>query len=162
MRKARPGPKRGFKQTDEHRQRIAESMRTRARYVQMALQKFKPPVHVRVKGAKKPQERENPPPTPVPPSAGPIAHNALLQRWAVYSFHDSGHYYFKREHADTLEELHHLIVEQEIALPLWTYVKSAATPEDLFMPLRIPESALPGLGHRWHKYVRPTKAKRGA
>lgn len=97
----------------------------------------------------KPPGKSDPTSTPVPPSASAITRD-LPQRWACYSFNEDGSYYFKREQADSLSDLQKSIRQQRIPYPLWTYVKSARTVEELGnLPIRIPTSALTALGQRF-------------
>jgi hypothetical protein len=141
-------PTKGYRQSAAHRQKIREKNLLRARIVKDALAHYTPPAHVRMRGTK-PIHKPDPIATPVPPSASTIRSD-LSQRWAVYSFNEDGKYYFKREQADSLADLQKAIRQQAIPYPLWTFVKSARTLEELgTLPIRIPLSAIPTLGHRF-------------
>lgn len=148
-------PRKGYRPTRAHRQHLADAKRGYHARVKDALAHYKPPANITMKGTA-PRHKADPVATPIPPSAGKITAD-LPQRWAVYSRNDAGAYFYKREEADTLIHLQRVIRELSLPYPLWAYVKSGRTKEELgSLPIRIPDSALPTLGQRFQ----PLKEKK--
>lgn len=143
-------PNKGFKQSASHRQRRARALTAYHHTVHEALARYTPPRHLTVKGTK-PPGKPDPIATPIPPSASTVASDHV-QRWACYSFNADGRYYFKREQAVSFTELQEGIRKSQLPYPLWVYVKSARTPDELGnLPIRIPLSAVATLGQRFTK-----------
>jgi len=140
-------PHKGFRQTAKHRARIRHSNLARAARIREALAAFKP-------SPTKKKWKEGPTPifTAIPPSASAIT-SPGMQRWALYSHHAEGKYYYKREHADTLDQLQILVRKLDLELPLWTYCKSGHVETDLVMPIRIPELHVRTYGLRWQPFT---------
>jgi hypothetical protein len=146
-------PNKGYKQSPSHRARIQRALTRRSHLVDQALSAYhrKIPQHLRKKGDTHPG-KPDPLPTPIPPSASQITSD-LPQRWGAYSHHAGGQYYFKREQADSYSALAKLIRSYDLnTTPIWTYVRSGRTEDELLLPIRIPESITKSLGHRWHFY----------
>jgi len=148
--------KKGYKHSKGERSAIAEGMRTHHARIREILSHVKTPKSFKLKGGK-PHHKPDPPSTPIPPSAGSIS-NPTLQRWGIYSLNAEGRYYYKREHADSLKLLQRLARSLDLKPPLWTYVKSAHTEDELFLPIRIPEDIIRTLGHRFSKFNPKRKA----
>jgi hypothetical protein len=137
-------PTKGYQQSPAHRRRIQSANARRAALIKQALDAYA----LNTRPTHKPP-KPDPLPTPIPPSASKITKD-LPQRWGLYSHHAEGRYYYKREQADSLKELQRAIRQLDLYPPYWTYVKSGRTPEELVLPIRIPEDATKALGHRWH------------
>lgn len=142
-------PNKGFVQSVRHRAKIRQSNLARAARVREALAVYTPPPRKKFKG----KTWDKPPvPTPVPPSAGSVS-SPTRQRWGIYSHHTEGAYYFKREHADSLDALQKLTKQLQLPLPLWTYCKSGHTDADVVLPIRIPENHVRTYGLRWQPFT---------
>lgn len=91
---------------------------------------------------------EAPVPTPVASSRPP----PIPHRWGVYAYNEAGHYYYKREEADTFKNLERRMTQGEFVLPLWILLTSAPTDAELApLPIRLADDAIPALGGRWRK-----------